>query len=177
MDITDLVKLTSRAWSLDILAALHLGTPGRQAALIAATGARRTALSQSLTHLIDTGVIERNPGHGHPLRPEYRLTAPGIKAAALAHRILDTLKNDAGMGLVRRTWTLPLISVTGRPMAFSAMRARLAPITDRSLSQNLKSLTDARWITRDVATDLTPPRPYYRAVNTGARLNDLLTAT
>ena len=37
MDIETLVKLTSRSWSLNILALLHSGVPGRQAPLLAAT--------------------------------------------------------------------------------------------------------------------------------------------
>ncbi len=38
MDITLLVNVTARAWSLDILARIAEGTPCRQAPLIAATG-------------------------------------------------------------------------------------------------------------------------------------------
>ena len=83
MDINLLVKLSSRAWSLPILAQIARGVACRQAPLIAATGAGRTAFGASLTHLIDLKLLERNPGHGHPLRPEFRLTPAGQAAAAM----------------------------------------------------------------------------------------------
>lgn len=87
MDISLFVNITSRAWALPILSNLHTGVAGRQAPLLAATGASRTAFAQSMEHLISIGLLERNPGHGHPLRPEFRLTPSGIKAAAIAHKI------------------------------------------------------------------------------------------
>ncbi len=112
MDISLLVKITSRAWCLSILDALHQGgTPARQAPLLAATGASRTAFAQSLAHLVDLGVLERNPGHGHPLRPEYRLTATGKEAAVMAARIMDAKVNDAGLALLRRSWTVPVLTI------------------------------------------------------------------
>ena len=58
MDIEFLVKLTARAWSLSILARLDAGVPGRQAPLLAATGAGRTAIAQSLAHLHALGLLE-----------------------------------------------------------------------------------------------------------------------
>ena len=76
MDISSLVNLTSRAWALPILASLNDGIPGRQAPLLTATGASRTAFAQSIDHLISIGLLERNPGYGHPLR-RFRLTVLG----------------------------------------------------------------------------------------------------
>jgi hypothetical protein len=48
VDIAALVNVSSRAWSLAILGALASGTSGRQAALLSATGAGRTAFAASL---------------------------------------------------------------------------------------------------------------------------------
>ena len=95
MDINALVNMTSRAWGLPILAAFHDGVPGRQAPLLAATGASRTAFGQSLDHLIECGLVERNPGYGHPLRPEFRLTSAGDKAARVAHGIYLSQKAES----------------------------------------------------------------------------------
>ena len=107
MDIELLVKLTSRAWSLSILAHMDRGVPGRQAALISATGAGRTSFRQSLDHLIDLRLLERNPGHGHPLRPEFRLTAEGAEIARIAHRVEALAMSPAPFrsAVATLTWT------------------------------------------------------------------------
>ncbi len=172
MDINLLVKLTARAWALDILAAIHLGTPGRQAPLLTATGAGRTAFAQSLGHLIELDLIERNPGHGHPLRPEFRLTAQGHVAAAMAARVLGRAKT--GKALLRRRWSLPVLAQTGAAVPFSGLSSALAPVTDRALSQSIKLLSQENWLARDVDATQMPPRAYYRAINQGAQINQLL---
>ena len=173
MDIASLVKITSRAWSLPILASLHDGTPGRQAPLLAATGAGRTAFVQSLTHLMEIGLVERNPGYGHPLRPEFRLTERGVEVAHLASRVLHETQNN-GQLLVRRAWTLPVLVSLQEPRQFSALRRDLEPITDRALSQSLKSLEDHEWVSREVVVTTRPPKSLYSSINTGAELTRLL---
>ncbi|WP_421725129.1 winged helix-turn-helix transcriptional regulator [Bauldia sp.] len=166
-----LVKLTSRAWSLDILSRLHAGTPGRQAPLLAATGAGRTAFTASLQHLIEIGLLERNPGHGHPLRPEYRLTERGHDVAPIASRLADIVGDRPEAALLRRTWTVPILAVTGAPRHFNEIKADLASITDRSLSKALQDLEDHGWIRRTVDVSLRPLRPTYQAIGSGARIN------
>jgi DNA-binding HxlR family transcriptional regulator len=168
MDIDLLVKLTARAWSLPILALMHRGTPGRQAALLSATGAGRTAFTQSLHHLIALNLILRTPGHGHPLRPEYQLSATGIPAAAMADRVL---LSSTPLPILRRSWTLPILAVSGTPLSFTAIKRNVGTITDRALSQTLKSLEDHNWLARDVSQHSSPPRAQYRAVNTGLRIH------
>ena len=170
MDTNLLVKLTARAWTLPLLAALHRGTPARQAPLLAATGASRTAFAQSLAHLVELGVLQRNPGHGHPLRPEYRLTATGVEAAAMAARIMDAQKTDAGLALIRRSWTVPVLASCLRPRFFGDVKTRLTPITDRALSQSLKQLQAQQWIARTVNPEIHPPRALYQATGAGARI-------
>lgn len=170
MDIDLLVKVTSRAWSLPILARIAGGTPCRQAPLIAATGAGRTAFSASLSHLLDLGLLERNPGHGHPLRPEFRLTAKGEMMAGHAARILSVAGDRPEAPLLRRAWTVPILAVTGRPRQFSEIRATLPPITDRALSQSLRQLEDREMVRRDVDATTRPPRPSYRAIALGAEI-------
>jgi len=170
MDIDTLVKITSRAWSLDILALLHSGTPGRQASLLSASGAGRTALAQSLGHLVDIQLLERNPGHGHPLRPEYRLTSEGEKAAVIADKITRTALEPAGRNLLRRAWTVPVLVVSRKPRRFTDIKTALDTITDRALSQSLKQLQAQHWLERTVDAARVPTRPMYKAANVGARI-------
>lgn len=167
MDISALVKLTSRAWSLNILALLHRGIPGRQAPLLAASGASRTAFAQSLAHLCDLGLLERNPGHGHPLRPEFRLTPAGVEMAAAADRILSAVPHSDGTILLRRTWTIPILAVTQAPRHFNEIKGTLGSITDRALSLSLQQLQAQQWMSRSISASDRPPRTQYRAVNAG----------
>lgn len=176
MDINLLVKLMERAWALDILAVLNAGVPARQAPLIAATGAGRTAFGQSLEHLIALGVLERNPGHGHPLRPEFRLTATGARLAPMADAILDTVPGAGEQALLRRRWTVPVLAVAHTPRRFSDLKAGLGKITDRALSQSVDHLQDRGWIIRDVDPTSRPLRPWYHAANDGRRISQIVHA-
>ena len=166
MDIKALVNTTSKAWAMPILANLHAGVAGRQAPLLAATGASRTAFAQSMDHLISIGLLERNPGHGHPLRPEFRLTSRGVSAAAIAHRI-QTVTGEEDRDLLRRSWTLPVLTAIHRPSHFNDIKRNLQTITDRALSQSLKAMEGRNWVQRHVDSAARPPRPTYLAVNTG----------
>lgn len=176
MDIALLVKLTSRAWSLSILAQMDRGVPGRQATLLTATGAGRTAFRQSLDHLIDLELIERNPGHGHPLRPEFRLTKQGVIIAGLANRIESVVGQTSGQNLLRRAWSLPVLGASRKPRYFGEIKNQLSPITDRALSQSLKLLESHQWLQRHVETSGRPVRARYQAANAGADISQLIDA-
>lgn len=171
MDIRSLVKLTSRAWSLNILALLHQGVPGRQAPLLAATSASRTSFASSLEHLVQTRLLERNPGHGHPLRPEFRLTEKGVTAARIASRLVTAVPDDREFALLRRSWTVPILALTDMPQRFSVLRSELEPITDRALSASLHHLEAQDWIRRDIDTASRVPFPTYLAANKGLEIN------
>ena len=162
---------------MTILALLHEGVPGRQATLIAESGASRTALTQSLKHVEALGLIERNTCHGHPLRAEYVLTEAGRTVSGIAHRILRLPLVPAESELLRRSWTLPILGTigsTGEGAYFREILTGLAPITDRALSQSLKSLEAQRWLTRQVVPDNRPPRVLYTPVATGAVIAEQL---
>ena len=174
MDIILLVKLSARAWSLPSLAAFHRGVAGRQAPLLTATGAGRTAFAASLEHLIELGLVARNPGHGHPLRPEFRLTEKGRAAAEAAGEIYGVVSDDAGAAVLRRSWTLPILALTGAPRRFSALRSEFGTITDRALSGGLQALEAQAWLRRDIVIDARMPYPTYCAVGTGARLSQIV---
>ncbi|MGJ8585058.1 MAG: winged helix-turn-helix transcriptional regulator [Marinosulfonomonas sp.] len=172
MYIGSFVNITSRAWALSILANMHAGVAGRQAPLLAATGASRTAFAQSMGHLIKLGLVERNPGYGHPLRPEFRLTPLGTTAAEIAHRIQDVATND-DHDLLRRSWTLPILTSLRAPSHFNEIKRNLKTITDRALSQSLKTMESRHWVRRSVDDTARPPRSIYCAINTGKTISQL----
>ncbi len=171
MDITLLVKLTSKAWSLKILALLHRGVPGRQAPLIAAAKASRTSFAASLGHLVQLGLLEKNPGHGHPLRPEFRLTRTGVTVAAIASRIMEVAPDDEAFAIVRRSWAVPILAVTESPKRFSIIKSGLGTITDRALSKSLCVLEERTWLKREIDVSQRSPFPTYHAVNAGRKIN------
>lgn len=176
MDINALVNLTSRAWSMNILALMYSGVPGRQSQLLSASGAGRTALSQSLVHLIDIGMLERNPGHGHPLRPEYRLTSKGLEIARVSETIQRAVAEPTDHYLLRRVWSVPILVVSQEPRYFTDIKNMLGTITDRALSQSLKQLHAKHWLQRQIDTTTYPPRPLYQAANAGVKISQALSA-
>jgi len=173
MDIKTFVNITSRAWALPILSSMYNGVPGRQAPLLVATGASRTAFAQSMDHLIECGLVERNPGHGHPLRPEFRLTQFGKSVAPIAHQI-QSVSSEQDQVLIRKTWTLPILTTLQSPRQFSEIRRSLNTITDRALSHSLISLEDRNWVRRDVINTARPPRPIYSAINIGGEISTII---
>lgn len=174
MDIIVFIKVTSRAWSLKILTQMHRGTPGRQASLLSATGAGRTAFSQSLRHLVNLGLLESNPGHGHPLRPEFQLTAKGVEIAKIADKVESLICQPSEYTLLRRAWTVPILIVSHEPRYFGEIKSQLVPITDRALSQSLKQLESHRWLHREVETTSRPARARYQATNSGAEISQAI---
>jgi len=172
MDIIAFVNITSRAWALPILSSLHDGVAGRQAALLTATGANRSSFTQSMDHLIEIGLLERNPGYGHPLRPEFRLTELGKNVATIASKIQRVSGNE-DHGLLRRSWTVPVLTSLRRPSHFNGIKRNLVTITDRALSQSLRTMEDRNWVCRDVDSAARPPRSIYSAVNLGGEISKI----
>lgn len=169
MDISQLVNLTARAWAPTILVLMAEGVPGRQAVLLARSGAPRSAFAGSMLRLIELGLVQRNPGHGHPLRPEFVLTQDGRAIAPRFSAALRAIPNDSAR-LLRRTWSLPILCALDQPRGFSALSARLPAVTDRALSQGLKLLTPAGLLSREVDSAAHPPRVRYARAPLGARV-------
>lgn len=89
----------------------------------------------------------------------------------MAARLIGTVSGTAQDALLRRSWTVPILALTGQPRRFSAIRSDLSPITDRALSVSLKQLEDHDWLRRDLDLSQRVPFPIYSAANLGAELN------
>lgn len=170
IDEADLRRLSAGRWLAPLMALLDQRQGARFAEMLAALGLSRGVLSASLDQLQRAGWIRRNPGHGHPLRPEYVLTAAGPPIAAFSTRLMAArARLGLGPGDVTR-WTLPLIAALGHGAArFSELRAVLAPVTPRALSLTLKQAVAAGLVGRALE-DSFPPTAIYALSDRGRSL-------
>lgn len=167
LSIADLVALGRHRWAAALLADLAAHDGARFVELAHRLALSRDSLVRTLDAAIAAGWAIRNPGHGHPLRPEYVLTAEGARLATGAGPILAA---QAGLGLAPGTltrWGLPLIRAIGPDTArFNALARTLTPATPRALSQGLRTLAANDLVVRDVI-DEWPPASLYRLTDGG----------
>lgn len=145
-------------WLVPLMA--HVAGAGggsRFAAMLAALGASRSALTASLAALQAAGWLARNPGHGHPLRPEYVLTPAGEPIAAFCAQVMtQRVKLGLEPGQLSR-WSLPLVARLDREKArFSTLRDSLRPVTPRALSLTLKQLLGVGLVDRALEDEFPP---------------------
>ncbi len=166
----DLKRLTAGRWLLPLMALVGERQGARFAEMLGGLGLSRSVLSASLAQLIEAGWLQRNPGHGHPLRPEYVLADAGRPAAAFAAGV--TAAREA-LGLapdLLSRWALPAVNRLAQgPCRFSTLRAALAPVTPRALSLALKQMQAAGLIDRTLEESY-PPIAIYALTARGERL-------
>lgn len=158
-----LVKLCARSWTLKALVLIAGGVPARISPVAHAAGCGRTAMTASFETLLALGLLVRASGHGHPLRPEFSFSPQGRSVAEWALVLDGYLDGDDDWQRVRRSWTLPLLSLLTVERRFGALRRALSPVSDRSLSLALAELTEYGWIERRVDGSSTPPSVRYAA--------------
>jgi DNA-binding HxlR family transcriptional regulator len=166
----DLRWLIGSRWFAPLLALASREEGVRFATLVARLGISRSMLAGTLDQLLRQGWLMRNPGHGHPLRPEYILTEAGRPVAAWCERVMEE-KRHLGLdhGRLGR-WSLPLVARLDRRWAqFSWLQAQLGPISPRSLSLALKQLLEVGLADRRLE-DAFPPKPLYGLTTRGQRL-------
>jgi DNA-binding HxlR family transcriptional regulator len=171
LSMEDIRMLGDRRWSVPALAALAAeGGGARFILLLNRIGCARSALVGTLEHLTATGCIARNPGHGHPLRPEYLLTTKG---AAIASQAREIEVVSAKLGLepqMFQRWTLPLaFELRASARRFTQLKTELVPATPRALSLTLKQMIGHDLVSRAVVDDF-PPAPLYGLTRRGREL-------
>lgn len=157
--MSTLVTLCHHRWSLPVLAEIGRTGGSRFATITGRLGVTGESLRRTLAYLQGEGLVERNPGYGHPLRPEYVLTPAGSRVAPHAREMLRALTGREGVGL--KKWSLPVLAALAGPRRFSELRAEL-PVTARGLALALKELEAAGLVGRTV-TDDRPPHTRYEA--------------
>ncbi len=165
----DLRWLVESRWFLPLLALASREDGVRSSALVARLGISRSMLKGVIGRLLGKGWLMRNPGHGHPLRPEYILTEAGRTVAAWCERVMEERRRlglEDGLG----RWALPLVGRLDRRWErFSWLEAQLAPVSPRSLSLALKQLLEVRLVERRLEESF-PPTPLYGLTDRGQRL-------
>jgi DNA-binding HxlR family transcriptional regulator len=175
MDRLDrLIALFRRRWACPVIAELHRAQGAKFVTLVHALGSNPGAMRQTLDELLALGWIRRNPGYGHPLRPEYLLTRRGDRLAPACVLLDSTFTTLHVQDIARRRWSMPVLYVIGEgPTRFSHIQRALAGATDRAVSLTLKDLSAAAMIAR-MLVDGRPPSSVYRATPAGAALLPIL---
>jgi DNA-binding HxlR family transcriptional regulator len=160
--MSTLVSLFHNRWSVPILAELHRQRGSRFVTLARTLGMSRESLRRTLAALIDAGLVGRNPGYGHPLRPEYVLTRSGEGIARACRPLVETIR-DAGLEEIGfKKWSMPVVyALSSEPRRFSELRELLPGISPRALTLALKELEGAGIVERRVTDDY-PPSSIYR---------------
>ena len=95
------------------------------------------------------GLIKRNTGYGHPLRPEYILTASGKQIGQDALELLNHLQQLEVTNTALKKWTLPILhAIHHRINRFSSLRQTLPSLSPRALTLTLQDLEQLTWLTR-----------------------------
>jgi DNA-binding HxlR family transcriptional regulator len=163
---TDLQELFHHRWSVPVLSALDAGTGGGRLAGIAyRLSAPRESVRRTMRWLIAEGLVERNPGYGHPLRPEYVLTEAGHRLAPACTQLLEAMDESRVGQLGLNKWSIPIMAILARggDARFGELRGRLA-VSPRALTLALKDLAGAGLIERRVV-DGFPPSTRYALTN------------
>ena len=172
MSIPDVIALFHHRWAAPVLAELRRQKGSRFAALAGHLGVGRESLRRTLDALIALGLVARNPGYGHPLRPEYVLTRAGADVAARCARLLDAVGDEREVAL--RKWSLPVLLALRNARRFSELRDELPGVTPRALALALKDLQAAGLVERRVDETSYPPTVTYAATRAAARLQRAL---
>ena len=176
-----LVQLVNYRWTLPVLAELAATNGSKVVTLRNRLGVSRQSLLRTLATLETLGLIRRNPGYGHPMRPEYILTEPGKPIGLASYGLVRAARSLRIEDLALQKWSLPVVhSLDSGATRFRAIQSSLPAITSRALSLTLKDLHRASVVRRSV-TDAYPPTSSYQLTDSGATLatavNDLAAST
>lgn len=171
---SNVIALCHHRWSVPLMAELHRRAGAKFVELVRGVRLSRDSLSRTLDALIRQGVVMRNPGYGHPMRPEYVLTAAGATLGPIAQRLMGHLRALEVEDVVLRKWSIPVLLVLcqgeGR---YSSIKASLPGVSPRALTQTLKDLQKAGLLQR-VVLETYPPTVHYQLTPLGQSLRTVL---
>jgi len=169
-NLSSLIELVHHRWNIPVLAQLQKHAGSKFVTLVNTLNVSRGSLSASLAVLIDLGLVYRNTGHGHPMRPEYLLADAGKELGAHCAALYDIIQRRKAADLAYRKWTLPLVAAIGdEVLRFNELKLELTDATPRAITLGLKSLVQERWATRTLIDDY-PPAAGYQLGSTGQKI-------
>jgi DNA-binding HxlR family transcriptional regulator len=170
----DLTRIFHHRWALPVIAELHRSHGAKFVTLVKRLEVGRDTLSRTLKALDERGWAIRNPGYGHPMRPEYVLTAAGHAIGPACATLLQTLTEAGLLEVGLKKWSLPVVYALGNhPRRFSELQTALSNATPRALTAALKELSEVGLVRRELQ-DGFPPSTSYRLIPAAAA--DLLGA-
>jgi len=174
LDLSHLVSLVHHRWNIMVVAELYRLSGAKFITLVNRLDASRGSLSAALEHLIELGFVIKNTGHGHPMRPEYLLTAQGLAIGEECLTLVRILTRRNELDLAFRKWTLPLVVAIGKSrLRFNEVRASLGDATPRAIATGLRSLLQYGWLDRSLIDEF-PPTAGYELTARGRRILDCL---
>ena len=171
MEENELLRdLFHRRWAMPTLAVLHRWKGAKFVTLHKKLGASAGSMRTTIDELIERGLVMKNPGYGHPMRPEYVLSERGEGTGACCDQLLRVIDSFDARKLALSKWSMPvLFAITPGNGRFGEIRAHCPGITDRALTQALKGLKSSRLIHREV-TESYPPSVDYSLTPEGLLL-------
>lgn len=147
----DEYKLFKYRWDIKLLAKLYVDHGSRVVIMHRHFGISRGILKSSLKRLMDADLIMENPGHGHPMRAEYILTAKGQLIAPFCLAVLEEGRKRKVDNIFESKWSCPIIIATGeQKKRFNELKRDLNPVTSKALSTNLKSLSEIKCLKSEI---------------------------
>jgi DNA-binding HxlR family transcriptional regulator len=148
-------------WIIPIIGVLYQKNGAKFVTLLNELKISRSVLTTTLRKLIALGFVMRNPGYGHPLRPEYILTDRSIRLGPFCKEMMTCIIDWNGYHLIQSKWAVQIIYLCSQgEMRFSELKSALAPITSRALSEELKSLNSEGFIERKIIESYPPLATY-----------------
>ena len=155
-----LLRLSQGRWFVPLLA--EIGEDGaRSVSLRKSLGLSASMLRRSLGQMQEQGWVKPNPGHGHPLRPEWIVTEKGSTLVPNCQEIIDARRSLGLPDNATGRWHLPLISeLAQREKRFGELQNALSPVGPRALSQALKRGIALGQVSRRLEEDYPPVAIY-----------------
>lgn len=148
-------------WLIPVIGVLYNRDGAKFVTLLNELGIKRSVLTSTLRKLIAQGFVIRNPGYGHPLRPEYILTGRGIRLGPFCNTMMTRIIDQKGYHLFQSKWAVQIIYLCSHgEIRFSELKSALKPITSRALSEELKSLNSEGFIERKIIEGYPPFTAY-----------------